>query len=220
MALLKAKQIDKLLGTLRRFDSAFTLAAAATVSLAATFAGKTAGGNDTTAGVFTTAPYNKVVLIDESTGNPLTDGVGNNVYGRIDGAFLCTFYIVLAGVETAYTFLAGNVSIGNTVAVIYGESVQFKDVLATDVIHGMDHLDETDYDARAHAEKIETLPVTVGGQTAFTLTETPKAASVKIFVNGQRESTFTHVGTSTAVTWLNTDYQLETTDEVTFIYNF
>ena len=220
MALLKAKQLDKLLGTLRRFDSAFTLSASATVNLAATFAGKTAGGNNTTAGVFTTAPFNRISLIDETDGSTLTDGQGNAVYGRIDASFLCSFYTVVAGVETAYTFTAGNISTGHTVAVIYGESVQFKDILATDVLNGLDHIDETDYDARAHAEKIETLPVTVNGQTAFTLTEIPKAGSVKLFVNGHRQSTFTHAGVSTSVTFLNTDYQLETTDEVTFIYNF
>jgi hypothetical protein len=219
MALIKAKQIDKLLGTLRRFDAAFTLAATGSVSLATAFTGKTAGGSDTAAGVFTTAPTNKVVLISDLTGSVIDDGAGNSVYGRINGAFNCSFFTVLAGVETAYTVLAGNPAVGATVSVVYAESVQLKDIAATDVVNGLDAIDETDADPNAHSEKSENITVGSNGQTAFTLTSVPKAASVKIFINGQLETTFTHVGVSTSVTWLNTDYALETTDTFRAVYN-
>jgi hypothetical protein len=219
MALIKAKQIDKLLGTLRRFDAAFTLAATGSVSLATAFTGKTSGGSNTVAGVFTTAPTNKVVLISDTTGSVIDDGAGNSVYGRINGAFNCSFYTIVAGVETTYTILAGNVAVGSTVSVVYAESVQLKDIVATDVVNGLDAIDETDADPNAHYEKSENITIASNGQTAFTLTSVPKAASVKIFINGQLETTFTHAGVSTSVTWLNTDYALETTDTFRAVYN-
>lgn len=219
MSLIQAKQINKLLGSLRAFNSAFTLAAGGTVNLATTFTGKTPGGSDTAAGVFTSAPHNRVAFTDEVTGNAITDGNGNQVYGRIDSAFLCTFYTIVVGVETAYTVLAGNSSVGNTIKVTYGEAVQLKDINATDVINGLDTVDESDVDDRVHAELIETLAIGANGQTAFTLGSAPKAGSVKLFVNGQFARTFTHAGVSTSVTWVNTDYSLATTDELVAVYN-
>jgi hypothetical protein len=71
------------------------------------FAAKTPGGNSTTAGVLTTAPDNKIHLIDQDTGTGFEDAQGQKVYGRLTestGAWTLTFYTNEAGVETAYSF--------------------------------------------------------------------------------------------------------------------
>lgn len=65
-------------------------------------------GNSTQEGLVVDPPYNKVILQDEN-GSSFGDGNGNTVYGRVTyvaspEAFTLTFYSLVAGVETAYSF--------------------------------------------------------------------------------------------------------------------
>jgi len=72
--------------------------------------GKTPSTNDVTLGVVVNTPYNRVILRQASgpdENDPFTDGSGNEVYGRVTesvGVWTLTYYVDLAGVETAYSF--------------------------------------------------------------------------------------------------------------------
>lgn len=74
------------------------------------FSGQTPGGSALVAGVVTDPPYNKALMrqvIGAESGDKFTDADGNEVYGRITeaaGVWTLSFYVDLAGVETAYTF--------------------------------------------------------------------------------------------------------------------
>lgn len=76
--------------------------------------GKTPGGNDTTAGVITTAPYNKVEIRDLSLETYIEDSNGQRVYGRItesSGTWTLTYYTNEAGVETAHSLTSTNIRV-------------------------------------------------------------------------------------------------------------
>jgi hypothetical protein len=69
--------------------------------------GKVSGGGNTTVGVITTAPSNKVMIFDSVTGQSFEDAGGQKVYARITfsaGVWTLTYYTNEAGVETAYSF--------------------------------------------------------------------------------------------------------------------
>lgn len=68
--------------------------------------GKTPSTGSLVLGVVTTAPYNRVVVRD-TDGQEFVDGSGNEVYGRLTesvGVWTLSFFVDLAGVETAYSF--------------------------------------------------------------------------------------------------------------------
>lgn len=71
--------------------------------------GKTASHANTTKGVVTNAPYNKIILRDTNADEIVTP-TGDTVYGRLTestGTWTLSFYYLLAGVETAYNILVG-----------------------------------------------------------------------------------------------------------------
>lgn len=77
-------------------------------------AGKSPSVGSTSTGVVVTAPQNKV-LIRQSTGSnqddPFEDSLGNVVYGRLTylaGVWTLSYYVNLAGTETAYSFTGSN----------------------------------------------------------------------------------------------------------------
>lgn len=76
-------------------------------TVTATFASKTAGGDDTTLGVVTDSPYNRVNILDAVDLTSIVDGGGQVVYGRLTesaGTWTLSYYTNEAGVETAYNF--------------------------------------------------------------------------------------------------------------------
>lgn len=77
------------------------------------FGSKTAGGTSTVAGVVTTAPYNKCVIISNVDETSIVDAGGQVVYARLtesSGVWTLSFFTSEAGSETAYSF-ASSVSI-------------------------------------------------------------------------------------------------------------
>lgn len=72
--------------------------------------GKSPSTTSTTTGVVTVAPYNRVILRNDSgssAADPFSDTSGNEVYGRITesgGAWTLTFYVLDGVTETAYSF--------------------------------------------------------------------------------------------------------------------
>jgi hypothetical protein len=83
------------------------------VDVSSAFSGKTPGGTAIAAGVITTAPFNRVMLVDGSNGTFLEDTEGQTVYGRLTeaaGVWTLSFYTNEAGVETAHN-LASTASV-------------------------------------------------------------------------------------------------------------
>jgi len=80
------------------------------IDVSANYIGKVPSGGDTLQGVVVIAPNNKVLLRQASgadAGDQFTDGLGNIVYGRLtfsSGVWTLSFFVDLAGVETAYDF--------------------------------------------------------------------------------------------------------------------
>jgi hypothetical protein len=84
-----------------------------TYDISADFAAKSPGGDSNTAGVITTAPNNRVELIDNSNGGEIEDGSGRRVYARLtesSGTWTLSFYVNDAGVETAYNLPSTDIS--------------------------------------------------------------------------------------------------------------
>ena len=83
----------------------FTISGASN-DVSASFSGKVSGGGTSTAGVITSAPYNRVEIRDTSNGSEILDGSGNKVYGRLTysaSVWTLTYYVFNAGVESAYS---------------------------------------------------------------------------------------------------------------------
>jgi hypothetical protein len=84
----------------------FTGATGSNVDPSTELAPKLAGGSETTVGVLTSPPENRVEITD-TTGQDIDDGSGNKVYGRLTGtgaSFDLDFFSSVAGVETTYSF--------------------------------------------------------------------------------------------------------------------
>jgi hypothetical protein len=77
--------------------------------------GKAPSTSSTVLGVVVNTPFNKAILRYASgvnTGDPIVDGLGNLVYGRVTesaGVWTLSYYVMLAGVETAYSFSSTDV---------------------------------------------------------------------------------------------------------------
>lgn len=221
MSLIKSKQLDLLLGTVRKATSAATIAAGSSIVVTTALVGKVAGGSNTVAGVVTTAPANLVGLSLVSNGSPVTDDLGNQIVGRLTeaGGIWTVDYFVTdgAGGESAFTFAAES-AVGEVFSFSYVEVVQVKDINPLDAANGIDNIDETDFNANAHQRQVDKF-VATAAQTAFTLTQTPKDdAAVTVTVNGQ-DMTDRLVVVATAATYAATDYALEVGDVVQFSYD-
>ena len=76
--------------------------------------GKVSGGGPGATGVVTSAPYNKVLIRQASGTNQddaFKDSLGNIVYARVTysaGVWTLSYYVNVAGTETAYTFSASS----------------------------------------------------------------------------------------------------------------
>lgn len=82
----------------------------ASEDVSAALVGKTPSTGSSTPGVVVNAPYNKVMLRQGSGANEddqFVDNLGNVVYGRLtesSGVWTLSYYVLLAGTETAYSF--------------------------------------------------------------------------------------------------------------------
>jgi hypothetical protein len=89
-----------------------TGAVGATYDVSTEMSGRSPGGNATTLGVATTAPYNRCEIRDSATGTYIEDGGGQRVYARItesSGVWTLSFFTNEAGVETAHTLASSNI---------------------------------------------------------------------------------------------------------------
>lgn len=218
------KQISRLQGVNRRASDAVTvLTGTGTYNVTSSMGGSTGAGTDSAAGVITASPKNKTVLVRRDTGAAVEKANGTRIFGRITFAAsvftLGLFVSDGAGGETAYSPVAGDNLNNVHLDVIYSEVVAWENVLPTDIANGLDGLDEVNVDPNSHTKQIDPFTPTAA-QTAFTLTQTPKAGSVLMFINGQMQkptTDFTVAGA--AVTYTAVDYALAVTDSVHFAYD-
>lgn len=228
MAKVKGKQINQLVGQAHWNTTGIAVPSASSVVVTTAFTGKVSGGTNTTAGVYTTAPNNKIFLRESATGKPLAD-VSNDVsvFGRLtesSGTWTLNFYSLIAGVETAFDF-TGHPKAGENFDFRWCESVQLADSAPTAIVYAGEGIDEFDPSSPTNHNHVqETIPVLTNGQTGFALSQTPKdPADVRMSVNGVVYENgalkdFSVAG-STA-TWRDMDFTLDTTDEVIFEYQY
>lgn len=95
-------------------DFSFAGASGNSTDVSASFAAKSPGGNASTAGVITTAPSNKVSIIETASGTEVEDGTGKRVYAKLTeaaGVWTLTYYVNDAGVETAHNLTSTNITV-------------------------------------------------------------------------------------------------------------
>lgn len=223
---IKAKQIDAPQGAIKRAQNAFTILTGTSAYVTtASFAGQSSGGNDTTIGVFTAAPQNIANVYRRDNGNEITTAAGLRIFARTTFAatvFTTTLYVSDgAGGETAYTPVAGDNLNNVQVDLKYGASVALGSVKPTEVVNGLEFINETGgADVNSHVAQNDVFATPTAGQTSFTLTQTPKAGSVQMFINSvAMELTRDYTVSGATVTYLAADYAIATTDRVWFWYN-
>ena len=221
------KQLNQLMGQVG-IVGPIAAPAANSLIVTALFAGKTSGGNNTTAGVFTTGTPNKVLIRLSSNGKGIytEDDDVNQVFGRLTesvGVWTVSFYTLKGSSENAFTF-AGHSEVGNNLDILYGEAVQIGTLQPTTIMAGIEGIDEIQTDnPLSHIHLLNYQDVSAPGQTSFTLPQTPKNdASVKMLVNGigsyKNGTDYTVIGT--AIVWQDVDFVMETTDKILFDFEY
>lgn len=228
MARTKGKQINQLIGQASWILSALALPTTGSTKVVTTqMSGKTSGGSDTVAGVFTTNPNNRIVVRRASDGKALKDASDRGIFARLTeaaGVWTLTFYTQSAGSETAFDW-TGHADNGLNFNFRYCESMQLGSSTPSAIVESGEAVDEAfGAGANSHQHIVDNLAVSSNGQTAFSLTQTPKDVNdVMMIVNASPQvngvgKDFTVAGT--AVTWLNRHFTLATDDEVIFDYQY
>lgn len=220
-----AKQLNLLAGQ-ANWSTNLQLAAGTTQTVTSFFTGKVSGGSDTTTGVIASPPHNKVFLRVAGTGQPIKDVTnGVSVFARLtetSGAWTLSFFTLVNGTETAFD-TTGHELVGEIINFRYCEVVQYANFKPTSVVYAGEGIDE--YDASsvsAHQHIQENLTVSANEQTVFTLSQTPKDDNdVALIINSLRYiNGVDFTVSSTTLTWISTDFSLETTDKVTADYAY
>lgn len=223
------KQIDMLVGQVH-WSTNLVLTAGTSQAVSSFFTGKTSGGTDTTAGVIASPPSNKIWLRLAGTGHQLSDTVnGNSVFGRlteVSGVWTLSYFSLVAGTETVFDF-TGHPDAGANINFRWCEVVQAANYKPTSVVSAGEGIDQYDASSAASHQHInDIITITTNGQTALTLSQTPKdGADVVLIVNSatyNSPESFTVSGTT--VTWVATassgGFDLETTDKVVAQYEY
>lgn len=223
MARPTAKQLNVLVGQ-ANWETAFSgvIPASTTIIVTSVFSGKTPGGSNAVAGVYTTAIQNKVMLRNRATQKPFQDSLNRQIIARLTesiGVWTLSFFVVIAGSETAFNF-TGNADVGANFDFRWCETVQLKDSLPTNVVNFGEGIDEIDPSSPlTHQHQIDAFTATAL-QTVFAFSATPKDyTDVAFFVNGIRyryTTDFTAAGAN--ATWLDTDFTLAAGDIVMLDY--
>lgn len=218
-----AKQLNLLTGQ-ANWSTNLQLAAGTTQTVTSFFTGKVSGGSDTTTGVIASPPHNKVFLRVAGTGQPIKDAEnGVSVFARLtetSGAWTLSFFTLVNGTETAFDTTGHE---GEMINFRYCEVVQYANFKPTSIVYAGEGIDE--YDASsvsAHQHIQENLTVSANEQTVFTLSRTPKDDNdVSLIINGISYINGTDFTvSSTTLTWVSTDFSLETTDKLTADYAY
>ena len=83
----------------------FDAASGTSIDVSALFASQSAGGDDVTEGVITSAPNNYVPIVEKTNGGEIEDGEGDRVFSRLtesSGTWTLSFFTNESGTETAH----------------------------------------------------------------------------------------------------------------------
>jgi len=221
-----AKQLNLLAGQ-ANWSTNLTISAGTSQAVTSFFTGKVSGGNDTTIGVIASTPHNKVFLRYAGTGQPIKDTEnGVSVFARLtesSGAWTLSYFTLINGTETAFDTTGLTEIVGKSVNFRYCEVVQYANFKPTSIVYAGEGIDEYDASsASAHSHIQETLAVATDEQTIFTLSQTPKDGNdVALAINGIHYINGTDFTVlATALTWVSTDFTLETTDKLVADYAY
>lgn len=226
---IAAKQFDLLVGQVH-WSTNLVLSAASSQSVTSFFTGLASGGTDTTVGVIASTPNNKVYLRVAGSGHQITDDVhGASIFARLtetSGAWTLSYFSLVNGTEVPFDF-TGHPLVGSNINFRWCEVVQAANYKPTSIVYAGEGIDEYDASsASAHLHINDVITITTNGQTALTLSQTPKDGNdVVLVINtatyNQPES-FTVSGTT--VTWTataaNNGFDLETTDKIVANYAY
>lgn len=90
----------------------FDAASGTSIDVSALFTSQTAGGDDVTEGVITSAPNNYVPIVEKTNGGEIEDGEGDRVFARLTesaGTWTLSFYTNEAGTETAHNLTSQDI---------------------------------------------------------------------------------------------------------------
>ena len=175
----------------------------------------------TVAGVLT-SDNNRVEIYDNVTKQKVDDGDGNEVYGRMTGtvgAWTLSYYSLVAGVETAFTFDASDIDFD------FGIRFEFKD-LPMNAIRAVKQKVNDDLSQTGGHLYAESITIAVQNTVPDVTRQPSDTGTFRLVVNGKDEFTFAPTPAVTAstanktVAWsaANAGYNLDTTDEVVAIY--
>jgi len=228
MAKPKGKQLDILVGAGKAFTGTLALPTAVSVVVTSNHSGETPGGNDTTAGTYTSPPQNKAYLRLKSTGKALEDDSQRQVFGRLTEAgsvWTLSFFVLIAGSETAFDF-TGHTEVGNDFEYTYFESIQIGNSLPTSIVNLFENIDEINASSPLSHQHLIEVKTIVSQNTIPNLAQVPKDVNdVKIAVNEMLYVAGTHLTVvGQVVTWDfdsgSGGFDIETTDEVIAVYEF
>lgn len=231
--MVKTKQIDAVFsGYVRAINfsangasNAVTSAISATLGVAARGGGAVpvqVSSGDNVAGVITATNGNRVELYDTANKNKMTDGNGNEVYGRLTesgGAYTLTYYSLVNGTETAYTTFSAR-GLDFEFLYRYPISLAPAEVFVGSTARNINQ-DPTGAGARTFSEA----RTPTGTDAVPNLTFTPdQNYNIQIIVNGVSHSTqesptpFTVSGKVVSWSAANAGYSLDTSDKVIVRY--
>ena len=226
---ITSKQLDVIFGQSKWNTSGATLPANGTPKdVTSFFTGKVPGGTGTQEGVFTSSPQNRVQIRLASTGKHIVDPASDlQIYARLTestGTWNLTFYTIPGGVETAFDF-SGHPDASAGFEFRWSETTQLANIDPLATVGNGDSIDEAHLNVSitSHTHVTDVITVTSNGQTVFSsaLSQTPNVnANSELLVNGVTYLTSNGDYTISGLdlTWTNTEFSLETTDEVVIRY--
>lgn len=167
--MIQSKQINKLWGRglwISNLTSTAGLFQAAGLDVTTSFSGQTNGATNTAAGIFTTAPNNKIYIRDTKSGQALyqkTGAAGSEVYWEVHGRLtfaasvwtLKVYYYNAAGTETQITDSgvnlqsSGSFAVGDGIDFRYVKVDTFANVLPADAVDNFEGIDEVQIQSSA-----------------------------------------------------------------------
>jgi hypothetical protein len=226
--LIQTKQIDFLVGQQKWNTSGATLPTNGTPKdVTSLFTGKTAGGSDLQSGVYTSSPQNKIYIKKSGDSKYIADpATGLQIYARLTeatGVWSLSFFTSPAGVESAFDF-SGHDDAGDAFDFRWCETTQAANTLPTRIVDAGETIDELllNTTITSHRHETDAIVVATNGQTVFSsaLTGIPTdGAHSELLINGiayNNPADYTTSGQN--LTWANTLFSLETTDEIYICY--
>ena len=232
--LLQSKQIKKVLaGRVRANNFTTSVSNSDTTTTALTTALSTAGfgggtvpltpsGNENVSGVITTSMNNTVLIFDGTTKEVISDGNGNEVYGRLTesgGVYTLSYYSLVGGVETNYDF-----TIATSIDFEFSYRFEFKDLPTDSLISTKTRNIDDDPKGGRSIYTTETLNITALNTVSSLSNSNITTTTIIFYVNGQAIKSGLGISVNSSGV-VNVDsgtlgYNLETSDNLIVSYTY